>query len=309
MKISIAMTTFNGEKYLEEQLRSIAAQTRIPDELVVHDDRSEDRTVEILHDFKQSAPFPVHIVENQKTLGYTANFEAALSACKGDLIFLADQDDSWFPQKIAAMESVFQSQPELLLAIHDGELTDENLTSTGTRKLAQIRAGYSDDTGFATGALTVLRPRLLHYALPIPAGVIGHDGWLHYTARMFASRRVIDNSLQFIRRHSSNTSQWIANSLETISRTDVLMHLHAEVPASSYADRLIYNDALRSRLDEAVPSRVGDRLNAERMAIVRREALLKRNWLGRKLAAGRMLLSGNYRHFNGIWSLLRDIAR
>lgn len=309
MTVSIAMTTFNGERYLEEQLRSIAAQTRPPDELVVHDDGSTDKSLQLLHDFQHSAPFPVHIVANPTTLGYTANFEAALRHCIGDLIFLADQDDCWFPEKIAVMESVFLSEPDLMLAIHDGELADHNLHTTGIGKLEQIRAGYRDDTGFATGALTALRRPLLKYALPIPQGVTGHDSWLHYVAGMLESRKVIDASLQLIRRHDANSSQWIVNSLQPISRGDVLRQLHAQTPASTYANRLIYNKTLLSRLDDSVPQDVTDRLTAEGAAIVRREDLLNKNWLLRKLKAGQMLIRGDYRYFNGVSSFVRDILR
>jgi glycosyltransferase involved in cell wall biosynthesis len=309
MKISIAMTTFNGERYLAEQLESIAAQTRLPDELVVHDDKSTDSSVELLQDFKRVAPFQVHIVENAQNLGFTANFGAALSHCQGDLIFLADQDDSWFPNKIAEMVSVFRAYPELLLAIHDGELGDENLTAMEASYLAQVRKGYGDEARFVTGALTVLRQGLLQYTLPIPEGIIGHDGWLHYTAGMLGARRVIDVPLQTIRRHTANNSQWIASSLQPITRMSVLRQQYAEAPAASYADRLRYNNALAERLEGAAPAQVMDQLYAEHASILRREQLLARGWLGRKLQAGRMLVRGDYRYFNGLRSFARDIAR
>lgn len=303
------MTTYNGDPYLSEQLASFAAQTRLPDQLVVHDDRSTDRSVDLLHDFRRRAPFPVHIVENKQNIGFTANFGAALSHCDGDLIFLADQDDQWFPEKIAAIAAHFESNPALLLAIHDGELADENLNVVRIGNLSQVRSGYNNDEGFVTGALTALRRDLLRYALPIPAGVIGHDGWLHYVARMLGSRSVVEIPLQKIRRHSSNTSHWIASSLYNISRVNVLRQQSAEAPASSYADRLIYNQALFSRLDKSIPEDVIDRLMAERAAILRRDDLLSRNWFGRKIQAVSILFSGDYRYFNGLWSFLRDIVR
>jgi glycosyltransferase involved in cell wall biosynthesis len=309
MKISVAMTTFNGERYLAEQLESIAAQTRLPDELVVHDDKSTDRSVELLHDFKRVAPFPVRIVENQQNLGFTANFGAALGHCEGELIFLADQDDRWFPNKIAVMESVFRSHPDLLIAIHDGELGDENLNASGISVLAQVRKGFGDETRFITGALTVVRHALLKYALPIPTGIIGHDGWLHYVARMLDARSVIDVPLQTNRRHSSNTSSWIASSIQPINRMDVLRHQRAELPASSYADRLVYNDALLSRLDESLDSAISARIYSERKAILQREELLSKSWLGRKISATGMLVHGDYSYFNGLRSFIRDCLR
>lgn len=89
-QISIAMATYNGAEYLEAQLESLVQQTRLPDELVVFDDQSSDATMGILERFKLAAPFRVHLSRNAERLGYAANFARALSACKGDLVFLCD---------------------------------------------------------------------------------------------------------------------------------------------------------------------------------------------------------------------------
>lgn len=100
MKISIAMATYNGAKYLQEQLDSFVTQTRQPDELVVCDDGSSDATVEILRHFAAGAPFAVEIHENEVNLSHAKNFEKALSLCGGDVIFFSDQDEVWFPEKV-----------------------------------------------------------------------------------------------------------------------------------------------------------------------------------------------------------------
>ena len=87
------MGTYNGGPYLREQLDSIAAQTHLPDELVVCDDDSTDRTVAILEDFAATAPFPVRVYVNPKNLGTAKNFERAIGLATGEVIALADQDD------------------------------------------------------------------------------------------------------------------------------------------------------------------------------------------------------------------------
>ena len=102
--ISVAMCTYNGEKYLREQLESIALQTRLPAELVICDDRSTDSTSEIIRNFADSAPFPVRFNLNPVNLGgatkgITKNFEQASRLCTGDLIAFCDQDDVWLPKK------------------------------------------------------------------------------------------------------------------------------------------------------------------------------------------------------------------
>ena len=93
MKTSIALCTYNGEKFLREQLDSIALQTLLPDELVACDDRSCDSTMEILQEFRERVSFPVHIHQNEENLGSTKNFEKAIKLCSGDIIALCDQAD------------------------------------------------------------------------------------------------------------------------------------------------------------------------------------------------------------------------
>jgi glycosyltransferase involved in cell wall biosynthesis len=151
MKISIAMATFNGAKYLGEQLETFISQERTPEELVVCDDSSTDATLSILEEFKCRAPFEVIVVKNDQNLGFTKNFEKALSICTGDLIFLSDQDDYWFPNKVSAVEKAFLENPDKSLVIHNGELADGNLVSHGMTKLGQIVAGYGSNDSFITG--------------------------------------------------------------------------------------------------------------------------------------------------------------
>ncbi|MFT6754528.1 MAG: glycosyltransferase involved in cell wall biosynthesis, partial [Candidatus Azotimanducaceae bacterium] len=124
MKISIALTTYNGAAYLQAQLNSYLVQERLPDELVVCDDVSTDETVTILEAFKKTAPFQVRVIINELNLGFTKNFEKALLNCSGDLVFLSDQDDVWYPEKILVVVKAFLLNPDKYLLIHDGDLVD-----------------------------------------------------------------------------------------------------------------------------------------------------------------------------------------
>src|SRR5919109_4233023 len=103
MRISIALGTFNGARYLEEQLNSIVAQTRRADEIVICDDASTDSTAEI------AARYATRLIRNPQRLGTSRNFSQAISACTGDVIFLCDQDDVWSPKKIEVMSAAFES--------------------------------------------------------------------------------------------------------------------------------------------------------------------------------------------------------
>jgi glycosyltransferase involved in cell wall biosynthesis len=121
MKISVAMATYNGGKYLDEQLESLATQTLLPTELVVGDDGSTDDTLHILDAFAKTAPFPVRIERNPARLGYRANFMAIVRRCRGDLISFCDQDDIWHPEKLELVAKSFDD-PDVLLTFHNSRL-------------------------------------------------------------------------------------------------------------------------------------------------------------------------------------------
>ena len=319
MRISIAMATYNGAAHIQQQLESFLSQTYPPDEVVVCDDCSTDETIEILESFRESAPFTVAIHRNEKNLGYTKNFEKALQNCSGELIFLSDQDDVWFPNKVERVTDVFLAHPDKLLVIHDGELVDENLVSHGATKLRQIKKGYGTDKSFVTGALTAIRSSFLPYIIPIPLGIIGHDRWIHNLARLVKTRIVIDQALQLIRRHSSNTSTWVASSVHRISWWDVLRSQLETPAANGYLERLRMNEASQTRLRNTtnnddlfsaeVISEAINYLIREQKALLARESLLGQKSFNRKVLSVQLLLRNDYRFFDGYKSFFRDIAR
>src|SRR5438270_9952995 len=111
LTMSVAMCTFNGEAFLDAQLESIGAQGRPPDELIVCDDGSTDRSREIIAQFARRFAFPTRVTVNQTNLGSTRNFEQAISLCSSNVVVLADQDDIWYPNKLKSIEKPFlQSQ-------------------------------------------------------------------------------------------------------------------------------------------------------------------------------------------------------
>ncbi len=125
--ISIAMCTYNGSKYLAEQLDSIFRQTRQPDEIVICDDCSKDDTVELAKTLLNNWGGKYSLVQNKKNLGFVKNFEKAIGLCHGDIIFLSDQDDVWDVRKIDIMIQTFEKHPEAAMIFHDSELVDQNL--------------------------------------------------------------------------------------------------------------------------------------------------------------------------------------
>jgi len=191
LRISIALCTCEGERFLREQLESIRLQARPPDEIVVCDDASGDGSAEIVERFAGECPFPVRFFRNERRLGSTRNFEKSIGLCPGDVIVLSDQDDVWRPGKLARMEEIFSGDPAIGAVFTDGEVVDEALRPQGFglwhahrmnrfQKACLRRAdlfGALLNRNLATGATMAFRSRFLPLVLPIPGGWV-HDGWI-----------------------------------------------------------------------------------------------------------------------------------
>src|SRR5262245_1278028 len=131
LSFSVALCTYNGARFLPEQLESIGSQSRQPDELIICDDGSTDNTVAIVKSFAREAPFPVRLEVNPTNLGSTKNFELAISRCGGDVIALSDQDDIWQADKLVQMERVLRQTPSAGAIFSDADVVDEQLAPLG----------------------------------------------------------------------------------------------------------------------------------------------------------------------------------
>jgi hypothetical protein len=214
-RISVALCTYNGERFLSQQLASIQQQTRLPDELVACDDRSTDRTLAMLGEFAATAPFPVEIIRNAETLGSTKNFEQAIRLCGGDLIALSDQDDLWYPNRLERSEQEFMAHPQAGLVFSDADVIDEQnrplgetlwqqLGFAGKRK-RDLMAGQFvllAKHRFVTGATMMFRATLRERFLPIGIGWV-HDEWITLVVAAFSELRPIDQPLIRYRIHGS----------------------------------------------------------------------------------------------------------
>ena len=131
MKTSVALCTFNGEKFLQEQLSSILLQSVSVNEIVVCDDGSTDQTIEILKNYQGKFPKLFRIYRNEKNLGYVLNFEKAMSLCSGDIIFLCDQDDLWEKNKVEVVLEHFKTNKKINVLCHNiGMLKGNELIHT-----------------------------------------------------------------------------------------------------------------------------------------------------------------------------------
>lgn len=198
------MATYNGERYLHQQVVSILENLGDGDELVVSDDHSSDRTREIIESFGDPR---IRFVLNSGRRGVNGNFENALREAKGDYIFLADQDDVWSSGKVTACVSALQ---ESLCVVHDAWLTDADLNASGT-----FFESYNCKTGFwhnwirngYLGCAMAFRRELLKRALPIPENFpVYHDIWLGSIAQLSGGVTFLGDKLLKFRRHSTTTS-------------------------------------------------------------------------------------------------------
>lgn len=319
--ISVVMATWNGEKYLEEQLFSILKQSRIPDELVVFDDCSHDRTVQILNDFKQIAPFPVLINTNAERLGYSANFSNALGASNGSLVFMADQDDVWHHEKIERMSNFLIQNTKVQVVIHDLEFCTEDLKPIGQRKIERIQSFADPRQSYVTGAATAVRRSFLDLCLPCPrVQFIGHDDWIHSCAYMVGAKELIYDILAQYRRHDSNaTVGGLLNSCHITTGRDFKKGTATVDTRPTLHTRRVILELQLEWLNQKGPElfRLG-LLDMAKLYILQKETQARIKWIKSRqkiLSKGKisrlvpivlMLVRGGYKDFSGWRSATKD---
>ena len=230
--ISVAMCTYNGEKFLKEQLERIASQTRLPTELVICDDRSTDSTTDIVQKFSGSAPFPVRFNLNPVNLGgsakgITKNFERAVGLCAGELIVPCDHDDIWLPNKLAHMAQMMEDDPQIggifsdaRLVNAQGELKGILLSeTTGLTPNEQDRLARGDALPLLMsmtkvyGSSLMFDARLLEKILPVPPHW-WFDAWVACMAAVHSKLVFTPEPLFLYRIHPT---QSVSASLPTFS--------------------------------------------------------------------------------------------
>ncbi|MGV3599601.1 MAG: glycosyltransferase family 2 protein [Dyadobacter fermentans] len=233
--ISVAMCTYNGAKFLPEQLKSIADQTVSVDELVVCDDRSKDGTIEIIKSFAATTPFPVRIHVNEENLGSTKNFEKCLSLCAGDVIFLCDQDDRWRKDKVEKQLAFLNARPELDAVFSDADKIDDDSQPTGGTIWEEIEFDHARQqlwhsgrpheilfNGFVvTGATLAIRKSCLDRLMPFPTHVqdLIHDAWIAMVLSLEGKIDFISDTLISYRIHS-NQQVGFGNKVEKVQLSD-----------------------------------------------------------------------------------------
>jgi glycosyltransferase involved in cell wall biosynthesis len=243
--ISIALCTYNGERFLREQLDSLLAQTHLNIEIVAVDDCSSDGSFSILEEYQARDP-RVRPHSNAANLGFRANFERAVSMCSGEFIALSDQDDVWAPEKLSALLAVIGDHA---LAYCDSALIDEegrDLDVAMSDMLTMVST--HDPAVFAnancvSGHASLFRRELIARALPAPACFF-HDWWLAAVAANSGGVVYCDRKLVAYRYHSANVTDVFCESEPRRERGYRWKELHefrerveqlARLPGSSQA--------------------------------------------------------------------------
>jgi glycosyltransferase involved in cell wall biosynthesis len=323
VKISIALCTYNGVRFLDDQLTSLVSQSRHPDEVVVCDDCSTDSSVGLLEEFAAAAPFPVHIHENPTRLGSTKNFERAISLCQGDAIALCDQDDIWDAEKLHSTEELFVANPNVGLVFTDAEIVDARANPLGYNlwetldfdKASQARIkspaafGVLSQRQLVTGATMAFRTEFRDLILPIPLSIgLIHDGWIALMISLAAAVDIIDRPMMKYRQHDTQ-------------QVGALLSDRAEIPTGilerakirySFAEEIKKLELVRERV-QARKDRYKFRFAGEvdhRLNHMRKRVEISQRGPARIASVFGELLTGRYhRYSNGFYSVAKDLIQ
>lgn len=319
LTLAVVLCAYNGAGYLQAQLDSLYAQTRLPDWVVLSDDASTDATPALLT--AAAAVFEARGVRvqlrlNAENLGYVRHFEQALAGVDADLLFPCDQDDVWHADKIALLAAQFEADPGLLLLHCDAELIDASGAPLGRRLLAVLemtpaewRSMTSGDAfdvlirrNIVTGAAMAFRRTVLAAAQPFPVEW-AHDEWLAVIAALEGRVRTLNSALLGYRQHDNN--QIGVRARGTLHKVAGIAGYRKAFLARMEARYRVL--AARARDMPALPERRRADIDARLLHATRRNQAA-RSPLSRAPAVARELLSGRYHRFGrGLRSALVDL--
>jgi glycosyltransferase involved in cell wall biosynthesis len=314
------MPAYNRADLLAKQFESLLAQSRPPDELIVGDDSSTDRTVETIRSFAARAPFPVHWYVNERNQGYNRNLEHAIGLCSGDVIVLCDDDDVCLPDRLRVTEREFLGSPSTGLMVSNSALVDEKLnplrvTLWGTARLPARKVILREPICtlakhfVAYGHVISFRARLKPYILPFPPKFPSDtfcDVWIALVLASIANVICIPDPLVLHRLHSGQIGgvQTLVPSGERVKRI-------RSSEREKIARFVVLVEEVISRIAEGSDSLLARR-NLKALtnwaAHLRMQSELPAARLNRVLSIASALLTGSYhRYSRGFLTAARDL--
>ncbi len=206
--ISIALCTYNGERFLREQLDSILKQTYQNFEIIIVDDCSSDFTIRIINEYMEKYE-NIYLYQNKTNLGFIKNFEKAISLCSGNFICLADQDDIWLEQKL---ELFLKEIKNNVLIYSDAILIDEFSNKTNEMLIhpKNLVSGNNNKAFLLDNCLSgntlMFKKELLKYILPIPNEISFHDIWIGFVATTYGTITYTPTAMTLYRRYSEQVT-------------------------------------------------------------------------------------------------------
>ncbi|GAB2824251.1 hypothetical protein GCM10027022_13380 [Alpinimonas psychrophila] len=314
--ISVALATYNGKRFIGEQLESILSQSILPREIVVSDDASTDGTLDVIEktlgDFEKKAGnmsnISVHIIAGKDNIGVVQNFNRALAHCSMPLIALCDQDDIWLPNKLDVMSRHMAQNPHLRLLHSNALLVDEIGTPESATLFDVLRIRQSElrdeRAGMAyrallrrntiTGAGTMIRKDLLALAAPFPTTWL-HDEWLGIVAALRSELNVIQDPLFSYRQHSANQVGARRRSLK-----DALQLIEGSQPTRSQKNFARARDLHQRSSEWALPDSKSELVEMKYLFELAR-ANYSPSRLRRVIPITRQLIRGRYFAFSRGW--------
>ena len=274
--VSIALATCQGGRFLQQQLDSLARQTRLPMELVVGDDASTDDTIAILDAFAKTAPFPMVVHQNPVRLGFRANFFNTAERCRGDLIAFCDQDDIWHESKIERCVVPF-ANPDVTMVCHDAAIVDREGRSVGQRLVPRPNGRWTDyckPLHLEYGMSMMFRrwlnncndlwPRTAHLEETGEIERDTHDQWYYFLAAVLGEVVNIDDCLVDYRQHGSNVIGAFTRKME---RTPESRSRYFNVRVSRLRNAIALWPELRARATPAFRERMDRQLAGYQRAL------------------------------------------
>jgi glycosyltransferase involved in cell wall biosynthesis len=309
-------------------LRSIAQQTRVPDEVLIFDDRSTDATVDIVHSVCTEAGLKYSLCINERRLGVEGNFAYGMSQARGDVLFFADCDDIWVPEKVVKMTAPFEHDPDVTLVYSDAYITGPDLTRTEYRlftwkpqkkRLQEgdarpigefLRKGQSP--GIKASAMA-FSSKVRDLAGPLPEG-IAHDNWVSFFGYALGKVVVIDEPLHLYRRHdqawgSSSSNRLISGLKAPVDQSSQPRRDKAHLAQCLYARMCDMDREMQGKI--TFPPRFYDlKLAAQEAArtLAARKAIKKTPKGGQRVLQGLLALArGDYTAMKGYRQKLKRL--
>lgn len=214
-KISVCMAAYNGQKYIRQQILSILSQLTQSDELIIVNDCSNDRTIQVINEIKD---IRINVINNDVNIGVIRSFEKSISCASGDIIFLSDQDDIWMANKVIEIIAAFDRDKKVTIVVSDAMLIDgdgEKINESFFATTGKFHSGILKTIlkNRYLGCTLAFKKEMIENILPFPNGIPMHDIWIGIVNDIYGKSYYINKPLVKYRRHELNVTSLSSNNM------------------------------------------------------------------------------------------------